>query len=234
MNIIDHRGRIYIRNIKYLLFMLLAVTFVVALIVSYGAFGLRDDEAGFFSKFMAGGNLTMNVVLLIVVASMASSVAQQARTNAALASKLAAAAKPRVVRVVLTPTDRELDNYMLTNAPYVLPPKEWPKSPVYKPEDAPVGPFLEQLEATGSPQVRVDTLARRSGVIRIIVELPTDPDRRDACCGLATDFRTANPQTTLEPEPPTDARFMEIDVAAGPSLHALPTSQPTTTRPTVD
>ena len=67
-----------------------------------------------------------------------------------------------------------------------------------------------------------------------LLSFHTNPDRRDACCALAADFRTANPQTTLHPEPPTNARFMVIDVTAGPSLHALSTSQPATTRPTSD
>ncbi|HEY2587097.1 MAG TPA: hypothetical protein VGI81_15225 [Tepidisphaeraceae bacterium] len=62
----------------------------------------------------------------------------------------------------------------------------------------------ENTEATRSPQVRVDTLDRRGGVIRILVERPTGVAQRDARRGLATDFRAANPQaTTLKPEPPT-------------------------------
>ncbi|HEY2586359.1 MAG TPA: hypothetical protein VGI81_11400 [Tepidisphaeraceae bacterium] len=233
-------GRHYVRGTVTILFL---ATFAIAAVISYLAYGLRDDEATFFSRFMASGNLTMNVLLLVVGLSIARSAATAAR-QANYAPAVQAASEdddgtgaPTLrppVRVVLTPADRRIDNYMLNNAPYVVPPKEWPKSPVYKPEDAPVGPFLAQLAATGSPQVRVDTLARRGGVIRIIVELPTDPDRRDACCGLATDFRTANPQTLLLPEPPTNARFMVIDVIAGPSLHALPTSQPATTRSTAD
>lgn len=216
MNMIDHRGRIYIHDLKYLIFMLFVVTLVAAMIVSYGAFGLRDDEAGFFSRFMAGGNLTMNVALLIIIAVMVSSAAQQSRTATAQVTQaggVSGIANPHPVMVVLTPEDRALDSYIVNQGSMLLSPKAWRTSVIAnKAEDAPASALCDQLEAAGATKIYIDSIVRHNGLIRMIILLPTDGEHRDACCAAATAFRDANPGTFVEPEPPTSSMYMEITV----------------------
>jgi hypothetical protein len=215
VNIITRRGEFYPVRTTFLLF---AVTFFAAVLISHLVFRLEGDEAGLFSKFMAGGNLAINIMLMIVLMVIARNVAQQARASAAQAGQAAGAAglaAPRPVIVVLTPADRAIENYIINNRPVMVSPQEWRASSVFRSkQDVPACDFLDQLDSAGAVKIYVDLAYRRGTAFRrVFVELPTNRKQRAACCAVATGFQASHPQTPFRPELPTSAKFLEIDIA---------------------
>ena len=63
--------------------LLFLVTFVVALLIAHLVYRLDADEAKLFGRFIAGGNLAINIVLVIIIAAMAHAAVDARRTRVA-------------------------------------------------------------------------------------------------------------------------------------------------------
>ena len=91
-------------------------------------------------------------------------------------------------------------------------PQEWETSIAYGRKNVPVSNLLDKLSVAGASRLYVDTAVARAGVTRIYVDLPETPQKRDACFAVAVDWTQSNPKTIVMPQPPTAARFMQIDI----------------------
>lgn len=213
---ITPRGGFY--PIKTLLVLFFA-TLVVAALIAQLVYGLHGDEANFFSRFMAGGNLAINVLLVIVLAVVAHNAATarrqaQARAAAAAAqtSSISSPTSSSSSTMQETDADRAI-KLRLSKNPLITDLQGWKTSIAFRKSDVPLSRFLERVYVAGATKVYVDTSG--GGVSRIYVDLPSDRQQRDACFEIITAYSTQNRNMVVKPSPPTAARFLEINIRRG-------------------
>lgn len=214
---ITPRGGFY--PIKTLLVLFLA-TLVVAALIAQLVYGLHGDEANFFSRFMAGGNLAINVLLVIVLAVVAHNAAtarRQAQARAAASAAQTISTTPEGSStsspssfVAETDADLAIKLRLSKYNPLIMDLQQWKTSLAFRKSDLPLDRFLERMYVTGATKVYVDTSG--GGFTRAYVDLPGDRQHRDACFDIVTDARAQNRTMVVKPMPPTTARFLEIDV----------------------
>lgn len=214
---ITPRGGFY--PVKTLVVLFLA-TLVVAALIAQLVYGLHGDEANFFSRFMAGGNLCINVVLVIVltvVAHNAATARRQAQARAAASAAQTLNTTPQASStsspssiVAETDADRAIKLRLSKNNPFITDLQEWKTSLAFRKSDVPLDRFLERVYVAGATKVYIDTSG--GGFTRAYVDLPGDRQHRDACFDIVTDARAQNRNMVVKPIPPTTARFLEIDV----------------------
>jgi hypothetical protein len=213
-------GRIYVGKTLLLLFL---VTFVVAAVVAQLLYGLHDEEANLFSRFIAGGNLVMNILLVVVLALVAHAMAAAARQARAAASASVPAATAPVPTgsapsaiVVTTVADRKIASRLNKGDLSMVEGQEWKTSIAYDKNAQPAGLLIDHLYNAGARKVYVDMFGgRRTGRAfgpRVYVDLPLTPKERAACFDVAAEFILQNGHSTVSPTTPTTARFLEIDV----------------------
>ena len=215
---ITPRGGFY--PIKTFVVLFLSTLVVVALIAQL-VYGLNGDEANLFSRFIAGGNLAINALLLIVLVVIAHNMTTAARRAQVAAASAAqtANATPGLVSasspssaVVETDADRAIESRLSKHNPFIMEPQDWRASYAFGKADIPLSRLVDRLSIAGASKIYVNTSGHSSGITRIYVDLPQRPEQRDACFAAAADFQASHHPTLLKPLPPTSARFLEIDV----------------------
>ena len=210
-------GQFYIT--KTLAIMFLSTLLVAALIVQL-LYGLHGDEANFFSRFIAGGNLALNVVLLISVTIFVYSLSRSARRTLASAPipvptiRIPTPAAPPApyqqpaVRAEPGP-DQKIAILVNQGSPVVFEGRDWTKMFLYRPADKPISAMIEQMYAAGAKRVYVQPF---NSSPRVYVDLPSGDDQRAACLKVARQFHALNESASISPDDTTGARFLEIDI----------------------
>jgi hypothetical protein len=210
---ITRRGGFYPIHTIILLFL---VTFVVALLIAHIVYRLDEDEAKLFGRFIAGGNLAINVVLVFILVVIGQNAANARRARAAAVASASSANSPASTLpssgIIETAADRRIESRLSKGAMFIKDPQEWETSIAYGRKNIPVSNLLDQLSVAGASRIYVDTAPARAGITRIYVDLPETPAQRDACFAVAAEWTQNNPKTIVTPQPPTTARFMQIDI----------------------
>jgi hypothetical protein len=210
---ITRRGGFYPIHTIVLLFL---VTFVVALLIAHLVYRLDEDEAKLFGRFIAGGNLAVNIVLVFILVVIGQNAVNARRSRAAVAASPSNVSAPASTLpssgIIETAADRRIESRLSKGAMFIKDPQEWETSIAFGRKNVPVSNLLDQLSVAGASRIYVDTALARAGITRIYVDLPEAPAKRDACFAVAADWKQGNPRTIVAPQPPTAARFMQIDI----------------------
>jgi hypothetical protein len=214
-------GQFYIGKTLLVLFL---VTLVAAAIVAQLLYGLHGDEANLFSRFIAGGNLVMNVLLLVGLV-----VVVHALANAVLHAKAVAAnsiptsanqpqtASSASAANITTDADRQIASRIGRGDPSILEGRDWEMSILFGKKEKPLGALIDQMYIAGAMKVYVDTFGDgrtdpTAGPAKIYVELPSSTEQRAACFDLAGEFQDQNRNVIAPVTTPKSARFLEMDM----------------------
>lgn len=223
LGMITRRGETYV--VWAPLVDLFLVTLVAAALISRFVYGLRGDEAKLFSRFVAGGNLVINVLVFFVLYALAVSAAQSARQARAYSSAYAAPAasspvattSPSPQVVTETMLDRQISARLGQQAMRVMEGRDWETSPQFHSQDRPIGQLINQMYNFRAPKVYVETLLGRAGlnagIVVIDIELPASAQDREGCFSAVAGFEKTNKRCLVFPPLPTTGRFIEIRVA---------------------
>jgi hypothetical protein len=212
---ITQSGQFYV--IKTLVVLLLG-TLVVAALVTQFIFGLHGDEANLFSKFVAGGNLLLNILLLVGLAVAAGAVKRAAEVSAASPPADGATSPARIGPIpvsIAANSDRRIAARISRGAPFVMEGRDWTKSFLMLNKVLPVKNLIGQMYDAGATKVYIDVVGDRKtptaiGPAEMYVELPAPAEQRNACFSVAARFQDQNPAAAVSPSMPTSARFLEI------------------------
>ena len=205
-------GQFYVG--KTILIMFLATLVVAALIVQF-LFGLHGDEANLFSRFVAGGNLGLNVLLIITLIIIGHAVRNAANQTAAATPPGAAISAPPsgppASLIYFTDADRRIQFRVSKGPPLAFEGRQWKTTLQYNPRfDKPVGDFVEQLYGAGASGVYVVPMFVGPPVVD--VQLPLDGDSRKACFKVIGDFASRNPRVIVQPDIPSSSRYVELHI----------------------
>ena len=189
-----------------MILIMLVVTVLAAAIVVRGAYGLRGDQAKYIGRFVAFGNLIMNLIIvagvLIILTAIttakhkaraATAAAQQAIITAAQvqAQTQAQASQPQVITSLpsASPTvsgDRPIAARIARGDPFVLEGHQWQQTHPSVGKDRLTSNLVDQLYNAGAQRVYVDVFgpidaASSTPRPKIYVELPPDEPKRSAC-----------------------------------------------------
>lgn len=130
-------NRFYVGKTLLVLFL---VTLVAAAVISQFVYGLHGDEANLFSRFVAGGNLAINVLLILVlwmIARSAATAARQARASSTASFSTSgvppATTSPSSPVVIETLQDRDVESRLRKRSIAIMEGNEWKTSPRFHP-----------------------------------------------------------------------------------------------------
>lgn len=210
-------GRLY----PLTLIVVVLVQVLGAAVISQLVYGLSGHQANVFCRHIAGGNVVINgvvLVLLIVVFHPVATGLRRPRTPALAPTRVVApAAAPGTTAVITSPTDRRIESRLAHGGVAIMEGEEWKTSIQFRKADRPVGKLIDQLYNAGAAKVLVDQTSgsrRVAGGPAVYVELPDDSRQRAACLGVVAVFEKASPRSRISPSSPTTERFIEVDAAA--------------------
>jgi hypothetical protein len=216
-----------------MILIMLVVTVLAAAIVVRGAYGLSGDQAKYIGRFVAFGNLIMNLIIvagvLIILTAMhkaraATAAAQQAIITAAQvqAQTQAQASQPQVATSLPSPSptvsgDRPIAARIARGDPFVLEGHQWQQTHPSVGKDRFTSNLVDQLYNAGAERVYVDVFgpidaASSTPRPRIYVELPPDEPKRSACVDAAHAYQL---QHDLDQTPADDSglgRYLVIEL----------------------